>query len=106
MVQALTQEPVDVVDDVVIHRRPLHGPGCSLHVHQDHRGAAFGEQRCHVRVEAQSADVVHHDRAGVQGGRRDVGPVSIDRHQRVMALDNLPNNRHHTRPFYRWRYRL
>ena len=102
--QAPAQEPVHVVHDVVVRRCPLHGAGRSLHVHQHHRGTPVGDQRRHVRVEAQGADVVHHDGAGVEGGGGDVGAPGIHRHPRLVAPDDLADHRHHAGALFRRRY--
>ena len=51
--------------------------GRAQQVHEDERDAARGDQRGHLRVEGQAADVVDEARARVQGGGGDFGLVGV-----------------------------
>ena len=70
--QALCEEPLDVVDDVLIAGVLLHRARLAEHVHQAAVGVAVGDQPGHLRIAAKRGDVVDERRAGIERGARDV----------------------------------
>ena len=79
--RAPAQEPVYIVDDVVVRPAPAAWsgafPACAISTTEASRSATSGAMSGSKR---RGADVVHHDGAGVQGGGGDAGAPGVHRH--------------------------
>src|ERR1700730_12458731 len=84
--QRLIEEAAHVRDDVKV------GIDAVAIVHQDHRGASFGDRGGHGRIFLQSPNIVDHTGAEVCCAARDLGFGRVDRKRNVDATRQLAEN--------------
>src|SRR5262249_27423931 len=103
-VEAFGQETVDVIEHVSVHGGLLHGLWYALHMHEHHRGATPGNQRGHLRIEAQRTDIVDQHCSCIEGCGCHTGTIRIDGDHRPIALHDLPNHWHRACVLHLWRH--
>ena len=75
----LAKPSAHVRNDIIVPRRQLHGPGVSLHVHQNDARLAARQHTHGAGISSESADIVDDRRSRLSCGPHDHGAPGIDR---------------------------